>query len=693
VLVLCPELESVRPAFEAVFSSQDPAQRIPWRVLGPTTSQGLASVVGDLLELAGGRWESGRVLAPLNCAALRRRQGLTSEDLPHLLDWCREAGIRWGWDAASRQELGLPALAEHGWRAGLDRLLLGYALAGESPLVGVVPLPAAGEEPARLQAWLTWLLLLRRFEAEALSPRTPAAWARWLLGWLPRLFAPDEDEEREAQELREALLALETQALSGRADELLSLPAARDVLRHTLATDSGIRGGGFDGRLTLAPMMACRALPARVIALLGLEDGVFPRPSRRDELDLCLLAPRRGDRQPRLQDRALFLEALGCARRALLLFWTGRDQKENRERPPSTVVSELLDWLGGSAGRVRVHPLQPFSPAAFQPGAEPPGRHRGWSRAARRLARSRHAPETLQAHHPLLEDLGLEEPSLTLTLEELERFFHNPARAFLRRAGIQLPWDGGPPAEEEPFASDPKAMGSLRRLLLRWEEQAMPEDELEPRLRAAGLLPWGHAGSAELARARREVQDLRQRAAEALAGATPASVRDVELCVGEFRLRARLEEPSSLRVECRSRKRDNAALAEAWLRHLVWCMDSPGGSTRLFFLDDELCLPPLPEPQALLLDWLGAWRTGQRGWLPWLPVISEAAAGECLKARSENRDARLDLDLYNHREYLWEDPWLQTVLGGADPFTHPEIALNVREWAQRLGGPLREALA
>ncbi len=693
VLVLCPELESVRPAFEAVFSSQEPARQIPWRVLGPATGRGLGVVLAELLQLAGGRWESGRVLAPLQCAALRRRQGLEVDALAIALDWCRAAGIRWGWDAESRRRLGLPAVDEHSWRAGLDRLLLGYAMSRDSLVEGLVALPAAGEKPERLQAFFEWLQTLRRFEAEIESPRTPEGWTRWLLEWLPRFFSPDEEEERELHELRERLLSGEAAARAGAAAEALAFGSARDFLLRTLAEDEGIRGGGFDGRLTLAPMLACHGLPARVIVLLGLDDTVFPRPSRRDELDLCLSPCRRGDRQPRLQDRALFLEALGCARDNLLLFWTGRDVKENRRRPPSTVVSELLDLLGDPAGHVREHALQAFSPAAFSPQARPAGHHPGWGRAAQRLARARREPAELVASHPLLDALDLPEPARELTLEELEAFQTNPARSLLRRAGLSLPWDGGHPAEEEPFASDRPTLGRLRHTLLRWAGQGLPEGEQEPRLRAAGLLPWGHPGRAELLAGRSEAQDLLERRTLALQGEDLPETRDVELRIDGFRLRANLPAPAPRRVECWARRRAGSALGTPWLRHLVWSAQGGAGVSHLIFLDEELELPAVADPVARLREWLEAWRLGQLAWLPWLPAVSEALALECLQAQSEEREPELEKEWYRQREYLWEDPWLQTVLGGADPFTHPGIAPRLVEWALRLGAPLQEALA
>ena len=79
----------------------------------------------------GSRYNVNQLLTLLELTAVQRRFGFESSDLPLVSRWLRETGVRWGIDQDSRAALGLPAIREHTWRAGLDRLLLGYALPGD----------------------------------------------------------------------------------------------------------------------------------------------------------------------------------------------------------------------------------------------------------------------------------------------------------------------------------------------------------------------------------------------------------------------------------------------------------------------------------------------------------------------------------------------------------------------------------
>ncbi|HBY48263.1 MAG TPA: hypothetical protein DEH09_02885, partial [Alcanivorax sp.] len=44
-------------------------------------------------------------------------------------------------------------------------------------------------------------------------------------------------------------------------------------------------------------------------------------------------------------DRYLFLEALLSARDSLYISWTGRNVRDNSERPPSVLVAQLRDHI------------------------------------------------------------------------------------------------------------------------------------------------------------------------------------------------------------------------------------------------------------------------------------------------------------------------------------------------------------
>ena len=121
------------------------------------------------------------------------------------------------------------------------------------------------------------------------------------------------------------------------------------------------------GHLTVCTLVPMRSVPHRVVCLLGLDDGVFPRKGPRDGDDLMLDDPHVGERDARTEDRQLLLDALMAATDRLIITYTGNDERTNLERPPAVPVGELLDVIGAATIVVR-HPLQPFDPRNFIPG-------------------------------------------------------------------------------------------------------------------------------------------------------------------------------------------------------------------------------------------------------------------------------------------------------------------------------------
>jgi exodeoxyribonuclease V gamma subunit len=193
------------------------------------------------------------------------------------------------------------------------------------------------------------------------------------------------------------------------------------------------------GHLTVCTLVPMRSIPHRVVCLLGLDDGSFPRHIERDGDDLTARNERVGDRDVRSEDRQLLLDALLAAQEHLVITYSGRDERSNHHRPPAVPVGELLDAVDHSVrvrkGRARdaiviSHPLQPFDARNYEPDAL---RHRGpWSFDSLHLAGAQAAlnPRRDPPHfleHPL--------PPLDLAsvgIDQLERFLRHPVRAFLR---------------------------------------------------------------------------------------------------------------------------------------------------------------------------------------------------------------------------------------------------------------------
>ena len=173
----------------------------------------------------------------------------------------------------------------------------------------------------------------------------------------------------------------------------LALPEVRALLADRLR-GRPTRANFRTGHLTICTLVPMRSVPHRVVCLLGLDDGVFPRKAPRDGDDLMLDDPHVGERDARTEDRQQLLDALMAATERLIVTYTGNDERTNLARPPAVPVGELLDVVGRAV--VVRHPLQPFDARNFEVGEVVPDRV--WSfdhvtlNGARALAGERSVP-------------------------------------------------------------------------------------------------------------------------------------------------------------------------------------------------------------------------------------------------------------------------------------------------------------
>ena len=182
-----------------------------------------------------------------------------------------------------------------------------------------------------------------------------------------------------------------------------------------------------------------RSIPHRVVCLLGLDDGSFPRHVERDGDDLTARNPRVGDRDVRSEDRQLLLDALLAAQDHLVVLYSGRDERSNQHRPPAVPVGELLDVIDHTAtvpeGKARdvvvlEHALQPFDAKNYKPGALIASN--SWSFDTLHLAGARSALHPRQRPPAFLGQPLAEPAGPQVGLDQLERFLRHPVRAFLR---------------------------------------------------------------------------------------------------------------------------------------------------------------------------------------------------------------------------------------------------------------------
>lgn len=621
VIVMTPDIARYGPLIEAVFASVPRERRIPFSIAdrGAPAEEPLVEALFCLLDLSGGRYDASQVLSLLELPAVGRRFGLDEADLTRIRRWTRDAGIRWGLDAGTKALWELPAIAEHTWRMGLDRLLLGYALPGRGRdlYAGILPHDEVeGGEAQALGQWQTFVEALFGLDAQLREARSPVAWVESLHGVLDRFFAPREREENEIQRIRAALETLRANAEQAGFTEPVGLAVVMSALRTVLNAAESPVGRFLSGGVTCCALVPMRSIPFAVVALLGMNDDAFPRSHRPIDFDRMATRFRRGDRARRQDDRYLFLETLLSARRCLYISYVGQSIRDNTPLPPSVLVGELLDVVDRSfyrpdGGRPREqlvtrHPLQAFSRRYFR------GDDRLFSYARELTEASRQAGRGERDPAPLLTtELPEPDPALRrVTLESLTGFFRNPARWLLReRLGIRPDEGEEELATREPFVLDGLANYQLLGRMLELHRDGRTAVEIEAVMRGSGALPHGQVGQCVFVQAQSRVMRFAGRLGRVLPRRDPEPL-DLELKLGEFEVSGRLTGVTPAgRVGYRLASIKANDYLNLWLYHLALNVAAPAGmalQSRWVAEDQEVLLEPVEEAAAhlrALLEW------------------------------------------------------------------------------------------
>ncbi|MBA3651088.1 MAG: exodeoxyribonuclease V subunit gamma, partial [Chthoniobacterales bacterium] len=576
IVVMAPDISVYAPFIEAVFATAPEALQIPFSIAdrGVRAENGVIDTFLRILESAESRYTASSVVGILESGALQRRFELADSDLEIIRTWIEQTGIRWGIDAEQRASLGLPAFAENSWRAGLDRLLLGYAAParGERLFQGILAYDQIeGSLAETLGRFIEFSAALFATASALAHPRSLREWQETLRQVTARFFNADDECEPELHQLRRVLDSLgETAAFSGFDD-----PVPLDVLLAHLAQAlaSTERGSGFlVGKVTFCALKPMRTVPFRVVCLVGMNDTAYPRHTRAPGFDLIAQHPRPGDRSTRDDDRYLFLEAMLSAREVLYVSYVGQSIRDNSPIPPSVLVSELLDYTQGSfalpeaTGLVRQHRLQPFSLDYFQPNSRLFSFSQENCLASASAAGKREEP-------PVFLGAPLEEPEAEwrdLDAPQLIRFFGNPAKFLAeQRLHLRLPRLRGLLEDSEPFEIDGLAKYGLQQDLLTRVLRGEALAPLLPVLRAGGELPPGHAGEAQFRQMVAVTEEFSGLVQDHL-GTSADEVHEAQLALGDFTLRARLDMSYGGRLfHYRLTTRKPKDVLIAWIYHLT----------------------------------------------------------------------------------------------------------------------------
>jgi exodeoxyribonuclease V gamma subunit len=530
ILVMAPDIRAYVPWIEMVFQQEDNPLNIHILEGKRAVDQPLFQAFFCLLALAFGRWDVLSVLQLLDMPSFQGKHHLQGEEIEWIKRWIKESGISWGFDGEQRQEFlhsqHCPKVegqtsAQGTWEKGFERLLASLVLSDPS-----------GSKQAELLG--RWIELMRSLyvDLKLLSDETAltlAEWSHYLQALMDTYFAYDEEREAYAHFLeslrrfRRASLLLSTQRY----------PFA-SIRRHLVSVWESLEMAPANCPLQsirFCSLSSFKALPAKVIVLMGMHEGAYPRQERippfnrmTEEMkgDYC---PSAGD-----EDRYIFLEVLLSARSHVLITYPSLAQMDGQEQGPSSVVQELLEYLDQMAeieGQkpslvcVNKHPFLAFHSSYFEPQA----RVRSYSPTLYRMARAFYQSQKRPTPCFLSQFASPNSPSVgsgCLDFRELSAFVKDPIKTYFNRTlGIYLA------QEEHKRPGEAKLqLSALDSFYLRREALKQPFEHLYTLWEEGGEMPEGIFNTIE--RRKMQEQDGEMRANLLKAGITPDTLFSIE---------------------------------------------------------------------------------------------------------------------------------------------------------------------
>ncbi|MCU6663939.1 exodeoxyribonuclease V subunit gamma [Silvania hatchlandensis] len=648
IVVMVADIDSYSPYIQAVFGSAAGDRYLPFAISDRRARQSHPALQAfvSLLSLPDSRFVPEDVLALLDVPVLAARFDIDEDALRYLRQWVNESGVRWGMDDDNVQEFELPVTGQHTWQFGLTRMLLGYAMeSSQGEWNAVLPYDESSGLIAELVGHLASLLMqLNRWRRELMQARPLEAWLPVCREMLNDFFLPDQETEAAMALIEQQWQAIIEEGLSSHYGEAIPLSLLRDELTQRLDQER-ISQRFLAGPVNICTLMPMRSIPFKVVCLLGMNDGVYPRALAPLGFDLMSQKPQRGDRSRRDDDRYLFLEALISAQQQLYISYIGRSIQDNSERFPSVLVQELVDYIGQShylpgdealncdesERRVKAHitcchSRMPFDAVNYEHN-EQQSYAREWLPAAKREG---------VAHSDFIQTLAPRQVD-TLAFEQLQRFWAHPVRAFFQmRLQVNFRSEESEIPDEEPFTLEGLSRYQLNQQLL----NALVEEEdaqvLFRRYRAAGQLPYGAFGEIAWDAQCQEMQALAGRVIECR---QPGKSMEIDLHCNGINLTGWLQHvqadgllrwrPSMLSV---------SQGLQLWLEHLVYCASGGEGESRLFVRKDgEWRFQALPAVQAMehLSLFIEGFKQGMNKPLLLLPESGGAWIKACYDATND----------------------------------------------------------
>ena len=288
ILVLAPEIADYADAIEAVFgqavtvAGEGQSYKIPYCIADRLAGhdEHCWRFFESLLGFLGGRQGFSELAALLDFDPVCAQLGVSREEMKELLVVLQDVGIRWGIDGISREQQGQPHFEAYSWSYGLQRLFEGLIFP-DAGYETMAPYPLS-RRMAEIIGELSQLL--RRAFQLVRRLRETQSYQLWMNAVLEVVRDCVGSGERGDSWYSVILPAL-GHVKKAATETPISFETFCDVALGAKQEPSGPSGLLRRG-VTFCRMQPVRHIPAKVLCVLGLNEGAYPRQPKRLEFDL-----------------------------------------------------------------------------------------------------------------------------------------------------------------------------------------------------------------------------------------------------------------------------------------------------------------------------------------------------------------------------------------------------------------------
>lgn len=612
-VVMVADIEHYAPYIQAVFDNAPKSRYLPYtisdqklRYIDPII-QGFSL----LLELPKSRLEIDYLFDLLEIPAIAKRFNLDEEGLKLLQHWIVDSGIRYALDSSVDEP--------HSWLVGIHRMLLGYTM--ESQLDSwqdILPYDNTTGHDSELVGYLAdFIMAIAKWYDILSCSHTIAQWQNICVQLLDEFFVVDSDSESLLLMIQEQWQNIIEQAVLTNYQDEISVTILHSLLQGKFEQQA-ISHRFLIGKINFCTLMPMRSVPFKIVCLLGMNDGIYPRPITQLGFDLIAHHWRLGDRSRRNDDRYLFLEALLSAQQRLYISYIGYDIQTNDVRYPSILVDELIEYLKQnylllgdellnaevSSIRLQNHLLQthtrmPFSASNYSGQTSKMVSYADeWLPAAKKQGVSSTFIRQLST-----------KPFDSINIDELKRFYSHSIRTFTKgRLGYAINYiDEQLPTTEHFNLNNLECYHVNNQIIAQFLPQEQIDENLDERLYQKMLrsnqLPYRAFGKILYSKQKALMTPLISRVNQAKKGVF--SSLDVNLVINNILLTGRIKNIQHDGIlQWRTSKLSIKDGINLWIDHLIMCISHDELTdihNRIYGREDsQWCFHVLPKEQALI---------------------------------------------------------------------------------------------